>query len=107
MGKMDVLELVKELEKIGNFWANGVGDMVNNKDGLSLMIIENDTLDIDEITDFNTSAMSIGFRIIKRGGRLSRDSGSRTGRVKSSLWVEFNFRKFTDGGTFVQVEVTF
>ena len=107
MKTLTLIELQRRLEEIGDSFANKTNDIVNKKSELLMMIIDDESLDIDEICDLNTKPMSINFRIVKRGGRISKDTGSRTGKISQSLLVEFIFRKFTDGSFDTKVEIRF
>lgn len=107
METLTIQELQSRLELIGDDFALTANDTVNNKGALTTMIITDKKLDIDEIIDFETAPMSIGFRIIKKGGRVNKQTGSRTGTIKMALWVEFTFRKFADGGFQTSVNISF
>lgn len=107
MKTLTLNETEEILQSIGVLFAHNTSDIVNKKHELSTLIIQDERLDIDEIIDFTSAAMSIGFRIIKKGGRVNRQTGSRGGTIKQALWVEFNWRKFTDGGFQTNVEISF
>jgi hypothetical protein len=108
MKKINIHELETRVLEIANKWSNTDGvDIVNNKNELVQLLLQDEFLDIDEIKGFSASYLSIEFTIVRKGGSVDRDTRKRTGQIGQALIIELKFRKFSDGGFDVKLDLVF
>jgi len=107
MKTLTIQETQRILEELGALYAHTTEDIVHKKHDLAVMLMNDERLDLDEICDYASSYMTFSFRMVKKGGRTDRETGSRKGVIKQALLVEFSWRTFADGGYQTTVEIGF
>lgn len=108
MKRVSIKVLEERVLEIAKEWSNTDGvDIVNKKSHLLHLLMQDEVLDLDEINNISSSYVTIEFNIVRKGGRINRETGSRTGSIKQSLVVKLKFRKFCDGEFAVEIDLEF